>query len=365
MRCSRGVINCSGGLATVGIPKRCDSRYKPFCRAIRLGPTEFLTPCGKRMVPRGVWRIAAFSLIELLVVISIIALLIAILLPSLTRARELANRAVCAANVRGIGQAMLIYAQSNHGQFPCVLPPVHTRYQNGPGAAAADNAASITTILRNEYGGNAWQRGSPMACLWLLVISGQITPKSFICPSDVLATASSEEYSNNSTYYSNFGVVLGTVSHTGQGESYSISFPWNYRNGAYIVGSWWNTNVATAQLPLVCDMAPAEDTAAGGNMRRVPTAPLANSDGNFIFNSGNHNGTGQNVGFGDTHVVWATDPYVGEDGDNIFTYASTGGVAGGGTALTPAGFAPDSVLPTVAPFDTVMTPVRDVATGAW
>ena len=310
-------------------------------------------------------RLRAFTLIELLVVISIIALLIAILLPSLARAKELANRAVCSANVRGIVQSMFIYAQSNQGQFPSVLPPASTTYQNGPGAAATDTAGNTGTILADMYGTNAWQEGSPMACMWLMVLSGQITPKSFICPSDILATEPSDEYSNSSSYYSNFGVVAGTVSNTGQGESYSISFPWNDMNDAFIMGSWWNTNAAGAALPLVSDMAPAADTSAAGNSERDPTQAMANTYGNFIFNSGNHNGDGQNVGFGDAHVAWCTTPYVGEDRDNIFTYASTGGVGGGGTALTTAGTAPSSVLPTIAPFDTVMTPVRDVATGAW
>ncbi len=310
-------------------------------------------------------QLRAFTLIELLVVISIIALLIAILLPSLARAKELANRAVCAANVRGIVQSMFIYAQSNQSQFPSVLPPASTTYQNGPGAAATDSAGNIGTILDSVYGSNAWQEGSPMACMWLMVLSGQITPKSFICPSDLLATAPSDEYSSNSTYYSNFGVVKGTVSTTGQGESYSISFPWNDMNGAFIVGSWWNTNAASAELPMVSDMAPAADSSAAGNAQRDPTQAMANTYGNFIFNSGNHNGDGQNVGFGDAHVAWCMTPYVGENRDNIFTYASSGGVAGGGTALTPAGTAPSSVLPTLAPFDTLMTPVRDVATGAW
>ena len=52
----------------------------------------------------------AFTLVELLVVVSIIALLIAILLPSLQNARRLAKRAACRANVRSIAQAGLTYA---------------------------------------------------------------------------------------------------------------------------------------------------------------------------------------------------------------------------------------------------------------
>jgi prepilin-type N-terminal cleavage/methylation domain-containing protein/prepilin-type processing-associated H-X9-DG protein len=56
----------------------------------------------------------AFSLIELIVVIGIITVLIAILLPTLHRARQQALTVKCRANLQQIGQALLIYSQNNH-----------------------------------------------------------------------------------------------------------------------------------------------------------------------------------------------------------------------------------------------------------
>ena len=59
-----------------------------------------------------------FTLIELLVVVAIIALLISILLPSLSTARDRARTAVCAANLRQMGLAMALYHEDNEGFFP-------------------------------------------------------------------------------------------------------------------------------------------------------------------------------------------------------------------------------------------------------
>lgn len=69
------------------------------------------------------YRRPGFTLIEVLVVISIISLLVAILLPVLSSAREQARRIQCASITRGMTQIQLIYALENKNWLPTVAGP--------------------------------------------------------------------------------------------------------------------------------------------------------------------------------------------------------------------------------------------------
>src|SRR5581483_6708342 len=71
------------------------------------------------MSDRKAWRGGrAFTLVELLVVIGIIALLISLLLPTLGKTREQARRVACAANLHNWGIACAGFAANNRGLFP-------------------------------------------------------------------------------------------------------------------------------------------------------------------------------------------------------------------------------------------------------
>lgn len=59
-----------------------------------------------------------FTLIELLVVVAIIGILVTLLMPSLSRARDKARIAVCASNIRQVGIGLAMYVDDNNGRFP-------------------------------------------------------------------------------------------------------------------------------------------------------------------------------------------------------------------------------------------------------
>jgi prepilin-type N-terminal cleavage/methylation domain-containing protein/prepilin-type processing-associated H-X9-DG protein len=64
------------------------------------------------------WWGGGFTLIELLVVIGVLALLLAVLVPALSSAKEYARRTKCLSNVRQLGISLQLYADSNDGRVP-------------------------------------------------------------------------------------------------------------------------------------------------------------------------------------------------------------------------------------------------------
>ncbi len=86
--------------------------------------------------------LGAFTLVELLVVIAVIATLIGILLPALGSARENAKRIECLNNLRQIGISVTMYMDSeSRGQLPEILPLID------PGDFGNQNDASLLQIL--------------------------------------------------------------------------------------------------------------------------------------------------------------------------------------------------------------------------
>lgn len=276
---------------------------------------------GASLPGRNGARGAGFTLIELLVVVAIIALLISILLPSLGKAKEQANRVYCGANLKGIGFSLQAY-QFDYATFPNCRPGAAGAFLNGFSKNVVSTTPEITAqALTNNV-------GAALTPLWMLALREQSVAKMLVCKSDRSVVGPASVSTVGATF----------VNFQDQYQiSYSINYPWS---------SYWRGTLES-QVPLACDMAPLSDGS-------VKNTTLLKGETTKMFNSGNHEDAGQYVLFGDDHAEFARDPYVGPQNDNIFTVGSGRGTAGGINSIGIGSM----------PSDVVMVPVRNCVTGA-
>ncbi|MBP7934027.1 MAG: prepilin-type N-terminal cleavage/methylation domain-containing protein [Phycisphaerae bacterium] len=270
-------------------------------------------------------RRSAFTLIELLVVVAIIALLISILLPSLSRARELARRAVCAANLSGMGKSYHTYANDNSDQWPIAAhkragvlagetptPTVTYVGQIGtkrgttgvPGAGETTDADTLVSTTRTQ---------------WTLIRLGFAAAKLFVCPS--CGDQPNQEENPQDFWDFGHGNSAGPTLDSAVGWrqcSYGTQVPYGDRARP--------RTDCDASMVLAADRGPfsAFLEAKEGTVVANPAATSSDSADKWAtWNSSNHGGLGSGEGqvvlYADSHAEFSPKPCVGVSYDNIFT----------------------------------------------
>jgi prepilin-type N-terminal cleavage/methylation domain-containing protein len=283
-----------------------------------------------------------FTLVELLVVIAIIALLMGILMPALSRVRQLAFRLTCGTNLSGIGKAMLLYANDYQDELPRAGGRSSTwgTIQDW----TAPSRAQAFGLAADSSGGKA----TISSCFYLLIKYTEVTPKSFVCKGD--AGTNEFKLSDLSTAVgSNFELIdawdFGPAADSFKHCSYAYHMPFGLY--ALTVSSEPGFAVAADRNPFL--KSPAADAALLANFKPDLTGFGGTSDTAKAGNSISHQLDGQNVMFLDTHVAFEKRAYCSVEDDNIYLISSnTSSGSSVGTVPTTSAYTPanrkDSVL---------------------
>jgi len=252
-------------------------------------------------------RVQGFTLIELLVVIAIIAILAAILFPVFARARQKAQQAVCLANCKQIGLALMMYVNDYQMCFPMYSQDVY------------DYSTTPPTLLYNWYDYNGVYRKGVAAVLRPYIKN----EKMFWCP---VAAAQDTDFT---AFPQCDPTVGGSGGASGPGFASMADVPdrYTYCGGLSTYNYWvpgWEPRFydmipKPSQVAILWDGNFTHGFWAGFDVRRGLAATVPTSS--WDFTAVRHQGGGNFV-FADGHAQWYNTQWLVDD----WSEAAHGGV---------------------------------------
>ena len=249
-------------------------------------------------------RRAAFTFIELLVVLFLLVVCSTFVISCSTERGESANRVRCASNLRQIGQAMLLYANDNEKAYPRTIASAVKDGQEpvptwGTGTAASNPFIDADGPKDNDV----------TAALFMLLRTQDITSDVFVCNS----TDNAKDLYGGGT---NAPINRSNFTDHRKNLSYSFQNPYP-RQKAIDAGFKWIEELS-ASYAVAADKNPGVSGKEDNVFLPTPTSSAKDIK---QANSNNHDKDGQNILYGDGHVAWESNPFVGVNRDNIYTTA--------------------------------------------
>jgi prepilin-type processing-associated H-X9-DG protein len=268
------------------------------------------------------------TLVDVLMGIVVLALLFPSIVVVAGRSRDTSHRLKCASNLRHIGTALQLYLQ-NRGEWP------RTRYQ----PETADRPVVWTGAdSTTPFASNAPAANDVTAAYRLLLALEDLVSEVFLCPTSPVADF-------------NFARKRFKREHANfiDERELSYSFANPYPTAAARDGGFKLDASVTAEFAVASDVNPGSGGVTGGVANDVTTVTSTSSMRDTRpSNSPNHDRDGQNVLYGDGHVDFVQNPFVGVQRDNIFTFGRPADApAGYGVVGSPAHAADSVLLPTV------------------
>jgi prepilin-type N-terminal cleavage/methylation domain-containing protein len=264
----------------------------------------------------------AFTLVELLVVIAIIAMLLAILMPALSRVRSLAFQMICATNESGLGKAILLYSNENEEKYPRIGTPYVLCTSMSTGSNMSYEWDKPNTLA--DYGETTLAWATVTSSLFLLVKYADVNPSQFICSAHKATKFELNDY--EAVLEADSAKDITECWDFGPDSAKHVSYSYNYPYSPFSPDA-----SSSPTTPIIADLSPwMEATPDGGT--EIVTIAAGDQPPQLIdycdeteksrFNLGNsptHGMEGQNILFNDMHVKFMKTPNVGIEQDNIYT----------------------------------------------